>query len=387
MNQGKKHHFQDKNIEIVWTITQDLPQNNQKQITYELIQVQPNENIGYGDGQGQKVKLSNGQEFPSGQDQQGQYNIFVDNAWVPLEQKLAEFQQQIQQQKQTNNELLLYVEVKDYEKFNEYRGFITAKDYLSQTQDLGEELEDLSSEIDKHIQSIFDKNSSVYLKMTNENAELSIKLQLAKGKKLIEFMILIPLVLKEQNKEEKEKLIKDMELNTQKQRLEKLEQELKQLKQSQQQQNQFKKVTMNDINKVQKQEQELEKNIYISREKLSGQFEFELLIANDEIEFQVGIIADDDLGNIEIKKQSYYVILPDGKFARGKVEFGNFFTYKLQVDDKLGLRVDTVKKLFQLVINDYPFPPVKISESIEQFSFIIISSEELNIFAQVPQQQ
>ncbi|CAD8094560.1 unnamed protein product [Paramecium primaurelia] len=381
MNQEKKHHFQDdnNNIEIKWKITKDLPQDyqiQQQQIKYEHIQPQPNHDFGFGPGNGWTIKFSNGQDLVATQDQQGQISVFVDNVWVPLEQKLAEFQQQI----------LLYVEVKDYDKINEYRGFITAKDCFFQTQDLGE-LEDLSSEIEKHILSILDKNSSVYLKMTNENAELQIKLSLAKGKKLIEFPILIPLALKEQNKEEKEKLIKDKELNTQKQRLEKIEQELKQLKQSQQQQSNLKKVTLNDINKVQKQEQELEKNIYISRETLSGLFEFELIIANDEIEFQVGIIVDNDLGNIEKKNKSYYVVLPDGKFVRGTLEFGNFFTYKLQVDDKLGLRVDTVKNLFQLVINDYPFPPVKISDSIEEFSFIIISSEDINSFAQVPQQQ
>ncbi|CAD8181654.1 unnamed protein product [Paramecium pentaurelia] len=423
MNQERKHHFQDKHIEILWRIAQDNQIQNQ-QIQFEYVQAQYNENLGFGSGVGGIVKMSNGQEYLAFPDEQGKVNIFVDNQWVPLEKNLAEFQQyipdQIQQQipqyNQLNNEPSLYVEIRDQNNFNKYRGHITVSDYVSQTQSLGEELEDLYLEIEKNIQSIFDKNSSVYLNMTHKDPQLEFKLKMAKGKKLIDFFIPIKLTLVEQNQEEREKLQKEIKLNKQNKRLENIEQNVNQLQQNltdhsqrigfisqelgnqktelynkiqnvelnfqyqyqkflQQKQNQFKKFSINQMKKVKEQDY-----IYIIQ-KLKGQCEFELLLVDDEIEFQVGIIEDDDLDNIEKKNKSYFVVLPDGKFTRGTREFGKFFTHQLQLEDKLGLRVDTFQHTFQLVINDYPFPPVKINKSIQEYSFIIKSSEKLNIFA------
>ncbi|CAK61844.1 unnamed protein product (macronuclear) [Paramecium tetraurelia] len=431
MNQNNRHHFQDRDIEVKWRIEQkiisqqntDLPQ---QQVPYEIsLENNPDMEIQPG-FVGGRVNFTNGQSFVAQIQEQTNLCYIFDqqsNNWVTLQQKIDEYQQKQQQpqqlipiQNQGNSEQGLVVEVVNYENFNEYEGFISEKDFENQTESLAD-LDDLNKEIADNIKNIFNNSSPVQLKLKNQDSSLDVKLLLAKGKKTIEYNIKISLNLKEQNPEEQEKRRKEKEVKKQNEKFEKIEKNLEKLqsdtagqnqivnqikqdlnslkfdvaKQIQQveqklniqcqqliqkQQNPYKKISLNQLQLAQQQDG----NIYTTK-LFNGQYELELSIIDDEADFEVGILADGDLQNIEKKKGSYYISLPEGTFKRGTTEYGKLLTYKLQIDDILGVRVDINKHLLQVIINDYQLPPIRINDAIEDFSFFIRSQNECSEFS------
>ncbi|CAD8123370.1 unnamed protein product [Paramecium sonneborni] len=415
----QSHKFDEKQIEITWSIQKGVPQNQDQinqQSPYQIVNAGQNENYGWGPGIGARAIFINQEEVIVCQDQNsgGQYLYFdqVQQQWLPFQQKADEIINKIKQQQNQNDEKVLIIEVSNHENFNEYKGQITEKELAQQSNNIMQ-FDDMFLMITENIQKIFDKTNAVYLEINQKEAKLMITLKTKIGRRQIDIPIKVPLSLIEQNEADKKKIKKIQqnkkfdEIYSKISKLEQLEEQQKQLNsklddiyskiQKLEQLEEQQKRNFEDIlilkNQLKQQQQLYQKlsiqhlkqqinqnsNIYMSQ-KIEGCYEFEFFIADDEIEFDVGIIADDNLENLQNKIKSYFIQLPYGNLVKGNQIYGYMITHIFQVDDKLAIRVDSKKHELQLIINDHVSAPLKIHNSIKEFSFIIKSQEPLEKF-------
>ncbi|CAD8120992.1 unnamed protein product [Paramecium sonneborni] len=445
----KSHYFQDQNIEIQWIIFNSFQKNQLPAYQICFAQQNEDFGFGPGIGakvlfrnqqemivcketEGEFIYCENGEWLP----------------FQPEADKISQQIYLNDKQNQTYQKVLS-IQVTDYKKLIQYEGSISETSIIELTEDLAD-LDDVFNRITQNIQLIFDDKSQVYLESTETKSQLSVKLESPKGKKIIQHKIQILLQLIEMDKNGKEKIKKDLELKQQKLRLDLIDERIqseekrqekviediktllnenekqklmledyqKQIQQQQikieQQQNiiqnnesQFSKILESLNQKIRqleqfkqiKQQQQAQKlfvenlqqkqnyNFFVYlTEKLKGCYEFELNRIEDEIPFKLGIIVDGDLQYLEKKTKTYFITFPEGNLKRGNESQGQFINYLLQIDDKVGLRVDSTNYSLQLIINDYPLTPIRISEQFEEFSFILISDQPLETFAQTNQQ-
>ncbi|CAD8123372.1 unnamed protein product [Paramecium sonneborni] len=428
----QSHKFDEDQIEITWSIQKGVPQNQDQinqQSPYQIINIGQNEDLGYGPGVGARAIFTNKEELIVYQDQNsGQYLYFdqAEKQWFPFQQKADEIINKIKQQQNQNDEKVLIIKVSNHENFNEYKGQITEKELAQQSNNIMQ-IDDMFQMITENIQKIFDKTNAVYLEINQKEAKLMLTLKTFIGRRQIDIPIKVPLPLIEQNEADKKKIKKIQqnkkfdEIYSKISKLEQLQEQQKQLNsklddiyskiqkleqnqklqqlefQLQQQNQQFAQI-WNKIQKLEKDQQPKQyqkinnlspsyfdnNNIYKS-EKLKGCYELELTIQDDETDFALGIIQDDDLSNLQKKSKSYLLALPKGILLRGEDECGQMISHNLQLEDKLSIRVDSDKCQLQLVINDHALPPIKIGSSMEEFSFIIKwqGDQQLEEFAQI----
>ncbi|CAD8145740.1 unnamed protein product [Paramecium pentaurelia] len=220
----------------------------------------------------------------------------------------------------------------------------------------------------KHILSIFDQNSSLYLNMTHKDPQLEFKLKMAKGKKLIDFFIRIKLNLNNQKKKwnqiDQKRNWKKIELDlNQLQKglignrlvIEQIQQELQKQKQElsnqiQQVEQKFNQQLTNNIKQQELGKQKLELANQIQLVEYNFNQQFQKLIQQQQNQFKkklknkiISIQFKNLKGNlnlnyqllmmklnfkmvlyIERRNKSYYVVLTDGKFSRGQESLENF---------------------------------------------------------------